>query len=422
MHVLIATESFLPSVNGVARSVATVARELLARGHRVSIVAPAPGPTRFEGAEVVRLPSVRVPGFRSFPVGVAGRRLTARIAALAPDVVHLASPFVVGAAAGAAARRLGIPTVAVYQTDVAGFATQYRLGPLGRLAWARLRDVHGAADLTLAPSSAAIDDLHARGVDRVALWPRGVDVEAFSPEHRTRPRSLPDAHGAAASASPPPVRIGYVGRLAREKQLHLLAGLDRIDGAELVIVGDGPTRRELQRILPGATFTGVLQGAALSRAYADLDVFVHPGLHETFCQAVQEALASGVPVVVGGSGGPLDLVTDGDNGLLVDPDPQALGARLRGAVGRLVVDDALRARLAAAARPSVRHRTWHVVLDQLQHHYAEVLRRTEPPAIVTSGSDGVDVADVVELHEHPVARTRALRDVVTTRLRRTAGG
>lgn len=416
MHVLIATESFLPSVNGVARSVATVARELLARGHRVSIVAPAPGPTRFEGAEVVRLPSVRVPGFRSFPVGVAGRRIAEHLATLAPDVVHLASPFVVGASAGAAARRLGIPTVAVYQTDVAGFATQYRLGPLGRLAWARLRDVHGAADLTLAPSSAAVDDLHAQGVERVALWPRGVDVEAFSPTHRSRPPV--DAVGADHGPRRP-VRIGYVGRLAREKQLHLLAGLDRIDGAELVIIGDGPTRRELQRTLPGATFTGVLQGAALSRAYADLDVFVHPGLHETFCQAVQEALASGVPVVVGGSGGPLDLVADGGNGLLVDPDPAELGARLRGAVGRLVVDDALRQRLAAAARPSVRHRTWHVVLDQLQHHYAEVLRRGDALDV---GTTPVDVADVVELHAHPTARTRALRDVVTTRLRRTAGG
>ena len=364
MHVLIATESFLPSVNGVARSVATVSRELMARGHRVTIVAPAPGPEVFEGAEVIRLRSVRVPGFRTFPIGIAGRQLTARIAALAPDVIHLASPFVVGAAAGASARALGIPTVAIYQTDVAGFATQYRLGLLGRIAWRRLRDVHDAADVTLAPSSSAMEDLRRQGVDRVALWPRGVDVDAFSPEHRTRPR--PDA------TADRPVRVGYVGRLAREKQLHLLAGLDRIDGVELVIVGDGPTRRELEQVLPGAAFTGVLRGEELSRAYADLDVFVHPGLHETFCQAVQEALAAGVPVVVGGSGGPLDLVTDGVNGLLVDPARDGLGARLRAAVARLVTDDELRARLAAAARPSVRHRTWYVVIDELERHYAAV--------------------------------------------------
>lgn len=365
MHVLIATESFLPSVNGVARSVATISRELIARGHRVTIVAPAPGPDEHEGAEVIRLRSMRVPGFRTFPLGLAGSGLTERIAALAPDVIHLASPFVVGAAAGQVARTLRIPIVAVYQTDVAGFASQYRLGPLGRMAWSRLRTIHSLADVTLAPSSAAMEDLARHGVERLALWPRGVDVDAFSPHHRARP---PHAAGRT-------LRIGYVGRLAREKQLHLLAGLDRLDGAELVIVGDGPTRRELERRLPGATFTGVLQGAALSRAYADLDVFVHPGLHETFCQAVQEALAAGVPVVAPGSGGPLDLVTNGVNGLLVDPAREGLGARLRAAAAGLVTDHELRSRLADAARPSVRHRTWYAVLDELELHYAEVTGR-----------------------------------------------
>jgi phosphatidylinositol alpha 1,6-mannosyltransferase len=165
-HVLIATESFLPSVNGVARSVATVSRGLMSRGYRVTIVAPAPGPDRFEGARVIRLRSLRVPGFRSFPIGIAGTRLTSLVAGLAPDVVHLASPFVIGAAAARSADELGIPTVAVYQTDVAGFATQYRLGPLGRVAWRRLRDVHRRADVTLAPSTSAVEDLRRQRVER----------------------------------------------------------------------------------------------------------------------------------------------------------------------------------------------------------------------------------------------------------------
>jgi phosphatidylinositol alpha 1,6-mannosyltransferase len=408
MHVLIATESFHPSVNGVARSVATVSRELRARGHRVTIIAPGPGPAEHEGAEVIRLRSVRVPGFRAFPIGVAGRWLADRIASLAPDVVHLASPFVVGTSVGSVARDLGIPIVAVYQTDVAGFATQYRLGPLGRVAWARLRDAHAVADVTLAPSSAALEDLRRQGVERLALWPRGVDVEAFSPVHRIRP-----PHGAGRI-----VRIGYVGRLAREKQVHLLAGLDRIEGAELVIIGDGPTRAELERRLTGATFTGVLHGAALSRAYADLDIFVHPGLHETFCQAVQEALAAGVPVVAAGSGGPLDLVRDGVNGLLVDPAREGFGARLRGAVARLAVEHELRARLAAPARPSVRHRTWHVVLDQLQQHYAEVIHRRMSATRTVPGA--ASTADVVELAGHPAVAGRS--PAVAERLRRAVGG
>ena len=365
MRVLVATESFAPSVNGVARSVTTVVRELSRRGHRVTIVAPGPGPEVFEGLRVVRVQSVRLPGLRQFPVGLPTRTVEDTVATVRPDVVHLASPFVLGGPAASAAVRLGIPVVAIYQTDVAGFASQYRLGAAGRAAWRRLRTVHARADVTLAPSTSAVEDLHAEGIGDVRLWPRGVDVVAFAPEHRTRP-----APGGAR-----PVRIGYVGRLAREKQLDRLVGLDRLPGAELVVVGDGPVRERLARLLPRATFTGALQSAELSRAYADLDVFVHPGEHETFCQAVQEALASGVPVVAPAAGGPRDLVQPDVNGLLFDPAVRDSGAALRTAVARLVADDVLRARLAAAARPSVRHRTWAAIVDDLELQYRTVVDR-----------------------------------------------
>lgn len=365
MRVLVVTESFAPSVNGVARSVTTVVRELSRRGHRVTIVAPGPGPEVFEGLRVVRVQSVRLPGLRQFPVGLPTRTVEDAVATVRPDVVHLASPFVLGGPAASAAVRLGIPVVAIYQTDVAGFASQYRLGAAGRAAWRRLRTVHARADVTLAPSTSAVEDLHAEGIGDVHLWPRGVDVVAFAPEHRTR----------AAAGGARPVRIGYVGRLAREKQLDRLVGLDRLPGAELVVVGDGPVRERLARRLPRATFTGALQGAELSRAYADLDVFVHPGEHETFCQAVQEALASGVPVVAPDAGGPRDLVRPDVNGLLFDPATRDPGAALRSAVARLVADDVLRARLAAAARPSVRHRTWAAVVDDLELQYRTVVDR-----------------------------------------------
>ena len=364
MRILVVTESFAPSVNGVARSVATVVRELGRRGNRVTIVAPGPGPEVFEGIRVIRVRSVRLPGLRQFPVGLPTRTVEDAVATVRPDVLHLASPFVLGGPATVAAARLGIPVVAIYQTDVAGFATQYRLGAAGRAAWWRLRTLHARADATLAPSSSAVRDLRAEGVDDVHLWPRGVDVDAFDPAHRTRPAS-----GGAAR----PVRIGYVGRLAREKQLDRLVGLDRIPGAELVVVGDGPLRSRLGRLLPRATFTGPLQGEALSRAYADLDVFVHPGAHETFCQAVQEALASGVPVVAPDAGGPRDLVMPGGNGFLFDPEASDPGAALRSHVVRLVIDDALRARLASSARPSVRRRTWAAVVDELEARYREVI-------------------------------------------------
>ena len=108
--------------------------------------------------------------------------------------------------------------------------------------------------------------------------------------------------------------VGYVGRLAAEKRVDLLAATSRLPGVRLVVVGDGPARREAERALPDAVFLGERGGDQLARIYASLDVFVHAGPHETFGQTVQEALASGVPVVAPAAGGPLDLVTPGLTG------------------------------------------------------------------------------------------------------------
>jgi phosphatidylinositol alpha 1,6-mannosyltransferase len=116
-----------------------------------------------------------------------------------------------------AAAKLGIPAVAVYQTDLAGYARTY-MGAGESTAWRRIRSVHTAADRTLAPSSAALHDLEAHGVPRVRLWPRGVDTVRFRPEHRDealRRELAPNGE----------LIVGYVGRLAPEKQVELLAGV-----------------------------------------------------------------------------------------------------------------------------------------------------------------------------------------------------
>jgi phosphatidylinositol alpha 1,6-mannosyltransferase len=261
-----------------------------------------------------------------------------------------------------AAARLGIPAVAVYQTDLAGYARTY-MGTGEAAAWRRIRSVHAAADRTLAPSSAALRDLEAHGVPRVRLWPRGVDTVRFRPEHRDdalRRELAPNGE----------LIVGYVGRLAPEKQVELLAGACALDGVRVVVVGDGPSRPSLTQALPGAVFLGRRTGDELARIFASLDVFAHTGPFETFCQTVQEAMASGVPVVAPAVGGPLDLVAHGRTGLLVPPRDE--GA-VRDAVWSLAADPALRAAYGAEGRRTVEGRTWAAVGDQLIGHYADVL-------------------------------------------------
>ncbi|WP_446035172.1 glycosyltransferase family 4 protein [Streptomyces olivaceus] len=366
MRVVIVTESFLPDVNGVAHCALQTARHLTDRGHDCLVVAPATaagGPADASApCPVVRVPSLPLPGYPQVRVALPSRRVAAAIAEHRADVVHLASPFVLGVRGMAAAARLGVPAVAVYQTDLAGYARTY-MGAGEAAAWRRIRSVHSAAELTLAPSSAALRDLRAHGVPRVELWPRGVDTVRFRPGRRDealRRELAPNGE----------LIVGYVGRLAPEKQVELLSGACALDGVRVVVVGDGPSRPGLEAALPGAVFLGRRTGDDLARVFASLDVFAHTGPFETFCQTVQEAMASGVPVVAPAAGGPLDLVAHGRTGLLVPPrDADAV----RDAVWSLTADPDLRAAYGAAGRAAVEQRTWAAVGDRLIGHYTDVL-------------------------------------------------
>jgi phosphatidylinositol alpha 1,6-mannosyltransferase len=365
VRVAIVTESFLPHVNGVTNSVLRVIEHLRDRGHDVLVVAPGAGPSEYRGAPVVRIPAVDLPVVNSLPVGVPTRTVLTALRTFSPDVVHLASPFVVGARGVAAARRLQVPSVAVYQTDVAGFAEAYGLGLAAKAAWRWTSRLHRMADRTLAPSSDAVLQLRANGIPRVHRWARGVDTAKFDPRHA-------DAALRRALAPNGELLVGFVGRLAPEKQVERMAALDGMPGVRVVVVGDGPDRGELQARMPGAAFLGARYGGELSAAFASLDIFVHTGPHETFCQAVQEAMASGLPVLAPDSGGPRDLVDVGRTGFLLPVRRAAFASELVNRVQLLASNPTLRASFGTAARAAVRRRTWPDVCAQLVGHYEAV--------------------------------------------------
>lgn len=385
MRIGIVTESFLPSVNGVTNSVVRLLEHLERTEHEAIVIAPGEGPEHFGRFPVVRARSVSVPRYRNFELGIPSPRLREALEEFRPDVVHLAAPFGIGAYAGRICRQLGVPTVAVYQTDVPGFLAHYGLAPTGNIVWKWVGHIHNQADLTLAPSTAAIDDLHSHGISNVHMWRRGVDGELFSPTKRRS--DLRESWGANDR-----VVVGYVGRLAHEKRVEDLAVLADDPRVQLVIVGDGPQRENLQRLMPGAAFPGFLSGDALASHFASFDVFIHTGVNETFCQTLQEALASGVPCVAPAQGGPLDIVTDNMNGYLFNPgDPQ----HLRTCVERLL-DRGTRARLAERARGSVEHRTWHSVNEALLGYLRNAARQPEArlatASFVETAPESVDAA------------------------------
>ncbi|HUY48009.1 MAG TPA: glycosyltransferase family 1 protein [Streptosporangiaceae bacterium] len=354
----------------MAHSVLRIAEHLVARGHQPLVIAPRPaagvadadaGPLGFP---VIRVNSMPLPAYRGFRLGLASAAIYHWLHDHRADLVHLASPFFLGAPGGTAARRLRLPAIAVYQTDVPAYARAYHWGGLAEAAaWRWLRRIHNAADRTLAPSTASVERLREHGIQRVWRWGRGVDCQRFAPAARSDALRRSLAPGGE-------VLVGYVGRLATEKRVDLLAKVATLPGARLIIVGSGPAEARLRRLMPAAVFLGQQGGDQLARIFASLDVFVHSGCHETFGQTIQEAAASGLPVVAPAVGGPVDLVDDGVTGYLVPPGD---AAALTAATARLVADPVARAAQGRAARQRVLARSWAALGDALIEHYAEVL-------------------------------------------------
>lgn len=366
MRVAVISESFLPTISGVTTSVCRVLEYLQAHGHDALVIAPAGAPAEYAGFPVHTVPAV---AYRQFPVGMPSPHVQRLLAAFRPDVLHAASPFLLGAQGIAAANRLGIPSVAIFQTDVAGYARRNRLGQAAGLAWRFIRWVHDGADLTLVPSSSALHDVRRAGLARLAFWGRGVDLDGFHPSRRgdaavaaLRERLSPDGE----------IVVGYVGRIAPEKQVERLRALRGIARVRIALVGDGPSVALVERELAGmpVTWLGRLAGAELHAAYASFDLFVHAGTEETFGQTIQEAHAAGVPVIAPRAGGPIDLVDHGTTGFLFQPDNDR---DLRRQASRLIEDGMLRRRMGEAGRRAVLGRSWERVCADLLGHYERVI-------------------------------------------------
>ncbi len=381
LRVALFTDTFAPEVNGVARTLVRLVDHLQEGGHEVALVAPRPRTRRKEavGPEPrgsVGLRYLPVPGipFFLYPelllTGFPGRAVRRELAAFDPQVVHCATESVLGWWGRRWALRTGRPLMTSFHTQFPEYAAGYGLGFAKPLAWSLLRRFHDPARHTLCPSQATREELEAQGFHpRIRIWSRGVDPQAFSPDHRSESLREELAPGAE-------VILLYVGRLAPEKRLGLLAdAFTRVREASqrkvaLVLVGDGPMRGELEaRGEPGVHFAGYRTGPALAAAYASADLFAFPSDTETFGNVVVEAMASGLPVVGVDRGGVRDTIRSGETGFRVPPgDVEAFAQALL----TLVREDSLRIRMGARARSDAAQRSWPRILDGVVATYREV--------------------------------------------------
>jgi glycosyltransferase involved in cell wall biosynthesis len=289
------------------------------------------------------------------------------------DLIHVATPGPAGVAAALSSRLTGIPLLASHHTEFVAYARE-RSGSdsLAAVAGMALALFYRECGIVLSPSTSADRSLADLGVPAagVARWVRGVDTSRFSPDRRRRD----PADGR--------ISVLYSGRQTREKGMDLLADAfllarSREPRLRLVLAGTGPEETRLrERLGDAAEFRGWLRGDDLARAYADADAFLFPSSTDTYGQVVVEAQASGVPVVAVRSGGPADLIEDWRSGVLCEPSPEEIAAKLL----RIVDNPPIRERLVRGGMASAAERTWARALEQLAEGYRIALGEGAVPA------------------------------------------
>ena len=374
MRIAVVSDTYPPQVNGVARTLARTADAMRSRGHEVLVLTTS-DPGAADDPAVHRFPSRAFWLYPQLQASLPGWRAVARVFQdWKPDLVHVATPFGVGLAGRAAARRLGIPLVSSYHTSFSQYTAYYGLSVLAAPGWAFLRWFHNSTRLTLCPTQVIRDELVAHGFRNVALWTRGIDTQVFSPTWRS------DSLRASWGASDETSVITYVGRLAAEKGLDVaLAAMQEImperNDVVFVVVGDGPYAVHCRQHAPKHTvFTGQITGRPLSETYASSDVFLFPSTTETFGNVALEAMASGL-VVVGADVPQTREVVPSDSGVFFRAgDAKSLAAALRALLRER--DETKARRVAAVAAAAAR--SWDAVFDQLESDYLAAASKVTP--------------------------------------------
>ncbi|MCJ2179198.1 glycosyltransferase family 4 protein [Novosphingobium album (ex Hu et al. 2023)] len=284
MKLALATDAWLPQVNGVVRSLSATLDELRARGHSVETITPD------------RFLTVPMPGYASIRLAMAPRFGVRRMLdRAAPEIVHIATEGPIGWAARGWCLSRGVPFTSAFHTRFPEYAA-VRTGLSAEYFWPILQRFHAPSSAVLVSTQSLADELATRGIGHTRPWSRGIDHSLFKPDGARHP---------AMAALPGPVLLN-VGRVAPEKNLEAFLSAD-VPGSK-VVVGDGPALESLKRRYPDVLFLGALAGEELASAYRAADCFVFPSLTDTFGLVVIEALACGTPVAAYPVTGPIDIL------------------------------------------------------------------------------------------------------------------
>ena len=375
MKIAFFTETFLPKVDGIVTRLTKTIEYLVKNGDDVIVFCPEGSPNNYKGAKIVGVAAMPLPLYPELKLGLPGPSVSEALEEFQPDLIHVVNPAVLGLGGIWLARTNNIPLIASYHTHLPKYLEHYGMGMLEPLLWELLKAAHNQALLNLCTSTAMVNELESKGIRRTALWQRGVDTNGFKPEYRNqtmRAKLLGDFPDTGSL-------LIYVGRLSAEKQIERIKPvLEKIPNTSLALVGDGPYRNQLEKIFENTktNFIGYLAGEELASAYASGDIFLFPSSTETLGLVLLEAMAAGCPVIGANKGGIPDIINDGINGCLYDPDTEDNGEEsLIAATKKILEDSTKKENMRKAARTEAERWDWNQATLQLRNFYTKTLNK-----------------------------------------------
>ena len=377
MKIAFFTETFLPKVDGIVTRLTKTIDNLVQKGDEVVVFCPEGCPTEYKGAKIIGVAAMPLPLYPELKLGLPGPAVSDALENFKPDLIHVVNPAVLGLGGIWLAKSNNIPLIASYHTHLPKYLEHYGMGMLEPLLWELLKAAHNQALLNLCTSTAMVEELESKGIKRTALWQRGVDTETFKPEFRNQKMR----NKLLGKYSDKNSLLIYVGRLSAEKQIERIKPvLEEIPDACLALVGDGPYRNQLEKIFENTqtNFIGYLSGEELASAYASGDIFLFPSSTETLGLVLLEAMAAGCPVIGANKGGIPDIINDGVNGCLYDPDGVDQGkSSLIEATKKILNNNTKKENMRIEARNESEKWNWSQATLQLKKYYEETLKEVQ---------------------------------------------
>lgn len=374
LKIAIFTDTYFPQVNGVAQTLKRLSNHLEKKQISYQVYSPenkssttSPNINQFPSLPFFVYPECRT-------VITNPRKIENNLKQFKPDLIHLATPYMMGLYGLFAAKKLNIPVVSSYHTNFDQYLKYYHASLLEPFLWKYLKWFHQSTERIFVPSNETQRKLESLDFRELKVWGRGIDSKLFTPnidakEQIRRKYHIRENH-----------ILLYVGRLAPEKDLATLNDIvDKLpsnikESVHWLIVGDGPNKeawREKEKSQQNITLTGYIKGDDLARIYAGADLFVFPSYTETFGNVVLEAMACGTPAIVANEGGVKDFVIDHINGRICKK--QNAESFLQ-AISELLFDEKMRVSMGREARIYALTQSWDTIFDGLLCEYCEVLQ------------------------------------------------